>query len=102
MAGEDRIRLDKWLWQARAFRSRGLAAAAITAGRVRINGAPTLRPAHAVGPGDVLTFAQGNAVRLWRIRGPGTRRGPASEAQQLYEDLDDGGTGASPQAGGAE
>lgn len=93
MAGEGRIRLDKWLWQARAFRSRSLAAAAVSAGRVRINGARTDRPGHAVGPGDVLTFAQGSMIRLWRIRAPGTRRGPAAEAQGLYDDLDDLGAG---------
>ncbi|PKP72873.1 MAG: RNA-binding protein [Alphaproteobacteria bacterium HGW-Alphaproteobacteria-6] len=93
MTGETRIRLDKWLWQARAFRSRSLAAAAVLAGRVRINGVPTQRPADAVGPGDVLTFSQGSMVRLWRVRAAGTRRGPAAEAQGLYDDLDGGARG---------
>lgn len=111
MAGETRIRLDKWLWQARAFRSRSLAAAAVLAGQVRINGVPTQRPAHAVGPGDVLTFAQGHAVRVWRIRAAGTRRGPAAEARGLYDDLDSGANdhdlkgganGGAPQPGATE
>ena len=82
------LRLDKWLWQARFFRSRTLAGAAVAAGRVRVNGARTVKPAAAVGPGDTLTFVQAGRVRLVRIRALGERRGPAPEAQALYDDLD--------------
>jgi len=93
MAGAERIRLDKWLWQARFFKSRTLAAEVVAAGRVRLNGQPVAKPAHGVGPGDVLTFAQGSAIRVVRVVAAGTRRGPASEAQSLYSDLT--GPGAS-------
>ncbi|MFN0113811.1 MAG: RNA-binding S4 domain-containing protein [Paracoccaceae bacterium] len=89
-AAASRIRLDKWLWQAHFFRSRSLAAAAVGVGQVRLNGAHCLKPGHAVGPGDVLTFAQGTRIRVVRIVAAGTRRGPAAEAQGLYGDLDAG------------
>src|SRR6056297_1316033 len=80
-------RLDKWLWHARFFKTRGLAAGQVSGGHVRVNGARAAKPAQQVGPGDVLTFAQGRATRVVRITAPGTRRGPAAEAQALYEDL---------------
>lgn len=84
---DTRIRLDKWLWQARFFKTRTLSAKEISAGHVRVNGARITKPAQAVGPGDVLTFAQTTQVRVVRILDLGTRRGPAPEAQALYEDL---------------
>ena len=84
---EDRIRIDKWLWQARFFKTRSLSAALVSAGKLRLNGAKMSKPGHAVGPGDVLTFPQGAAVRVVRVLGCGLRRGPASEAQALYEDV---------------
>ncbi|MFN6979761.1 MAG: RNA-binding S4 domain-containing protein [Gemmobacter sp.] len=82
------IRIDKWLWQARFFRSRALAAAQVEAGRVRVNGARITKPGRALRAGDVLTFVQGDRVRLVRVLAPGDRRGPAAEAQGLYIDLD--------------
>ena len=54
---------------------------------MRVDGTPVVKPARLVGPGAVLTFAQGERVRVVRIRDPGTRRGPAPEAQALYDDL---------------
>ena len=84
------IRLDKWLWQARFFKSRSLSAAQIEAGRVRLNGQIVLKTAQSLRPGDVLTFLQGHEVRLVRVLALGDRRGPASEAQGLYLDLEDG------------
>ncbi|EAR51206.1 S4 domain protein [Oceanicola granulosus HTCC2516] len=81
------IRLDKWLWQARFFKSRSLAAEIVGNGRVRVDGQPVSKPARAVGAGDVLTFPQGQAVRVVRILALGTRRGPAPEARALYDDL---------------
>ncbi len=81
------IRLDKWLFQARFLKSRGLAADLVAEGRVRVNGQPTDKPARAVAEGDVLTFALHGHVHVVRIRQLGTRRGPAAEAQVLYEDL---------------
>jgi len=80
----DRIRLDKWLWHARVVKSRSLAADLVAGGHVRVNRAPVTKPAHPVGPGDVLTFAIGSEVRVWRILAVGTRRGPAAEAATLY------------------
>lgn len=84
----DRIRLDKWLWQARFFKSRSLATELVLSGHVRVNGQPTAKPAREVGAGDVLTFPQGRNIRLIRIVGTGVRRGPATEAQTLFIDLD--------------
>jgi ribosome-associated heat shock protein Hsp15 len=81
------IRLDKWLWQARFFKSRSRAAGVVTGGKVRIDGVPVAKPARAVGAGDVLTFVQATDTRVVRIVELGTRRGPAPEAQALYEDL---------------
>ena len=82
-----KLRLDKWLWQARFFKTRSLAAKQVSGGHVRVNGTKTDKPARAVTPGDVLTFAQGRVVRVVKITELGTRRGPAPEAQQLYSDL---------------
>ncbi|MEZ5669811.1 MAG: RNA-binding S4 domain-containing protein [Alphaproteobacteria bacterium] len=90
MAGDDaagRLRLDKWLWYARFFKSRTLASGACNAGGIRINGTPAGKANAAVKPGDVLTFAQGPYVRVIEIAALGSRRGPASEAQALYRDL---------------
>ena len=84
----DRMRLDKWLWQARFFKSRSLAAEMAESGHLRINGQPTAKASREVGPGDVLTFPQGRYIRLIRIVGTGVRRGPATEAQTLFIDLD--------------
>lgn len=97
---EGRIRLDKWLWQARFFKSRSLSAGAIEAGHVRLNGLHVAKTAQAVGPGDVLTFAQGGTIRVVRILATGTRRGPAAEAQALYRD--EGGTGVQGETPGKE
>ena len=82
-----KLRLDKWLWHARFFKTRSLAAARVTGGDVRINAELTTKRAATVTPGDVLTFAQGDHVRVIQIDGIGTRRGPAPEAQALYSDL---------------
>jgi ribosome-associated heat shock protein Hsp15 len=81
------IRLDKWLWQARFCRSRTLAAALVAEGRVRVNSERVTRPARTIGPGDVLTFPQGGMIRVVRVLAAGERRGPATEAQGLYEDV---------------
>ncbi|XDA96872.1 RNA-binding S4 domain-containing protein [Sulfitobacter sp. LCG007] len=80
-------RLDKWLWQGRFFKTRTLAANLVIGGRIRINGRHVTKPGTLVGPGDVLTFAQGNAIRVIRVEGIGERRGPAAEARELYSDL---------------
>ena len=81
------LRLDKWLWQARFFKTRALAAQVVGKGRLRINQTIVTKAHHRIRPGDVLTFPQGRLVRVVRVVALGSRRGPASEAQSLYEDL---------------
>ena len=80
------MRVDKWLWQARFFKTRSLAAKLVTGGHCRVNSVKIAKPSHAVLPGDILTFAQANTVRVIKIIAIGTRRGPAPEAQLLYDD----------------
>lgn len=82
-----KLRADKWLWQARFFKTRTLSAKVITAGHLRINSEKVLKASATVKAGDVLTFAQGNAVRVIQVDALGERRGPATEAQTLYSDL---------------
>ena len=101
-------RLDKWLWQARFFKTRTLSAREIAAGHCRVNGTRVSKPAAAVGEGDVLTFPQGRRIRVVRVTGLPARRGPAAEAQGHYEDLappaasGEGAEGAAAQAPRAE
>lgn len=83
-----KLRLDRYLFQARFFRSRDAAAEVITEGHLRLNGQHCLKPGHGVGPGDVLTFVQADRVRVIRILSLGQMRGPAEEAHALYLDLD--------------
>lgn len=80
-------RIDKYLWFARFFKSRTLAASAVCDGDVRVNGEHCSKPATTVKIGDVLTINTGGRVRVARVLALGTRRGPASEARDLYEDL---------------
>jgi ribosome-associated heat shock protein Hsp15 len=82
------MRLDKWLWQARFFKTRSLAARYVETSRCRVDGRVTDKPHAAVAPGMVLTFALGPRVRVIRIRALGARRGPASEAHELYDEID--------------
>lgn len=80
-------RLDKFLFFSRAVKSRTLAQKIIETGAIRVNSERTDRSDLKVGAGDVLTMALNNRVIVWRILDCGARRGPASEAQALYEDL---------------
>ena len=84
---EQRLRLDKWLWYARFYKSRTLASGACATGRMRVNGVPIAKAHQAVKAGDVLTFPQGPHLRVIRVLSLGVRRGPASEARLLYENL---------------
>ena len=81
------MRADKWLWQARFFKSRARAAALVEASHLRVNGIHAGKPAQTVRVGDILTFVQERAVRVVRVTALGQRRGPADEARGLYEDL---------------
>jgi ribosome-associated heat shock protein Hsp15 len=81
------IRIDKWLWYARFYKSRTLATRAVAAGSVRINSERVVKSHGSVCPGDVLTFPHGHDIRVIRVVNLGERRGPAPEARELYEDL---------------
>ena len=81
------LRVDKWLWHARFFRSRSLAARLCDSGKVRLNRIHVSKASRTVRPGDVLTFPQGPYIRVIEVVALGQRRGPATEARALYEDL---------------
>lgn len=83
----ERQRLDKWLWHARVVKARSSAAALVEAGHVRINGLRERAPGHAVKAGDVLTIALDNSVRILKVVAFAERRGDATAARILYEDL---------------
>ncbi len=83
----ERQRLDKWLWHARVVKARTSAAALVEAGHVRINGIRERAPGHAVKTGDVLTIGLDRCVRILRVVGFAERRGDASAARVLYDDL---------------
>lgn len=87
---DEALRLDKWLFHARFFKTRALAAAVIGKGRLRVNRTVVTKAHYRVRPGDVLTFPQASDIKVVRVLRVGTRRGPASEAQSLYEPLGDG------------
>lgn len=80
-------RLDKWLWFARVVKSRTLAATLIGEGKFRVNGARVDKPSTVVKTGDVVMSTALRSVRVVRVTAIGKRRGPAAEAQQLYDDL---------------
>jgi len=79
------VRLDKWLWAARFFKTRSLAAEEIGKGRVAVNGAAA-KPSREVRPGDTLTLAHGIAPRTVVVVAVGQVRGPAVAARLLYEE----------------
>ena len=94
------IRLDKWLWQARFYKTRSLATKAVQDGRIRLNAVRVTKPAQPVGAGDTLTFVAGGRVRVVRLLALGQRRGPAPEAQRLYDDLSPPAEPDAPPRGG--
>ena len=86
---EDRIRLDKWLWCARFYKTRSIAAEACEKGHLRLNGHRVEKPGRELRPGDVLTIPQGRTVVAVRVIAGALRRGPAPEARQLYDLVED-------------
>lgn len=84
---ETGIRLDKFLWCARLVKSRDMARKLVERGTFRLNRAKVLKPGRDVRPGDVLTFVWSGRLHVWRVALIPTRRGPAAEARQLYEEL---------------
>ena len=85
----DALRLDKWLFFARVFKSRAIACERIEAGGVRVNGQSCNKPGKLVRPGDRVVVSAFGQVRALEITALGQRRGPATEAQGLYHDLDE-------------
>jgi ribosomal 50S subunit-recycling heat shock protein len=86
---EDSCRLDVWLWRARFFKTRALAARFLDEGRMRVirPGSEAVRvdkPSRAIRPGDGLVFAIGGRLLALTVRSLGDRRGPAAEARALY------------------
>jgi ribosome-associated heat shock protein Hsp15 len=81
----DKLRIDKWLWAARFYKTRGLAVEEIGRGRVEING-QEIKPAREVKVGDIVVLRQGAVRREVIVRGLSAMRGPAPVAQQLYEE----------------
>jgi len=79
-------RVDIWLWHARFFKTRSLSTKLCRAGKVRINGQKITKAKSPVVVGDVLTFPQGHNIRIAKVLAFNNRRGPAPEAQALYED----------------
>jgi len=91
-SGEDRAwqRLDKWLWCARFMKARSDCARLVAGGLIRINRQVTDKPHARLRPGDILTLPLRQDVRVVRVLALATRRGPAPEAQTLYEEIAEG------------
>lgn len=83
----DRQRIDKWLFFSRIVKSRSLAAKLAAGGKVRVNRNKIDQASHQIKVGDVLTVTLERRIVVCRVLQPGSRRGPASEARLLYEDL---------------
>ena len=83
----EKLRVDKWLWFARFFKTRTLAAEVANGGKIRVNKASVRKASAEVKVGDVLTFHQGPNVRVVEILGLGSSRRPYEEARLLYNDL---------------
>ena len=85
----DGIRIDKWLWAARFFKTRSLASEAVERGRVRVNG-ERCKPARALKLGELLDIDNGSTEWQVRVLALSDKRGPATVARQLYEDTPEG------------
>ena len=79
------MRLDKWLWASRFFKTRGLAQAAVAGGKVKLNG-ERVKPAKVVAPGDRLTIRIGEFEWAVAVKALSGKRGPAEAARKLYEE----------------
>jgi ribosome-associated heat shock protein Hsp15 len=86
---ESRVRLDRWLWAARFFKTRALSAAAIAGGKVQVNGTRA-KPAKQLQVGDTLRIRLGPYEWLVTVRGLSERRGPPKIAQTLFEEAPEG------------
>jgi len=84
---EAKVRIDKWLWAARFFKTRSVAAQAVTGGKVHVNGA-RIKPARMVQPGDELRIRRGELEFIVIVQGLSGKRRPAKEAQLLYKETE--------------
>jgi ribosome-associated heat shock protein Hsp15 len=84
---EDNVRIDKWLWAARFFKTRSMAAQAVSGGKVHVNGA-RIKPARIVQTGDELRIRRGEVEFVVIVQGISAKRRPAKEAQLLYEETE--------------
>lgn len=84
----ERLRIDKWLWSARFYKTRSLASDEIDKGRVHVNGAE-VKPAREVKVGDTVALRREGLTRTVVVKGLSNQRGPAPVAQQLYEETAD-------------
>lgn len=82
----EKLRIDKWLWHARFYKTRSLASKACQAGHIVLNGQSVSKASVTVVAGDRLQFFQGTHLRVVEVVALGERRGPAPEAQTLYVD----------------
>ncbi len=82
-----KLRIDKWLWAARFFKTRSLAADAVESGKVLVN-AVRIKPAKAIAPGDMLEIRAGQYRYEVEVLGLSNKRGPAPEAQKLYRETE--------------
>lgn len=85
---EDRVRIDKWLWAARFFKTRSMAAQAVTGGKVHVNGA-RIKPARMVQPGEELRIRRGELEFIVIVQAVSDKRRPAKEAQLLYAETEE-------------
>lgn len=86
MSTLEKLRIDKWLWAARFYKTRSLAATEVGKGRIDVNGQPCTKPAREVKVGDRLTIRQERMNRVVEIKALSAVRGPAPVAQLLYEE----------------
>lgn len=84
-----KIRIDKWLWWARFFKTRSLATKIITKGSVRVNSRRIFKPSVEIKVDDVLTFTSGKSLRLVKVLSLGERRVDYEEARKMYENVED-------------
>ena len=85
----DKVRIDKWLWWARFFKTRSLSAKKISNGAVRVNSCRILKPSAEITIGDVLTLKQGKTVQVIRVLSLGQKREKYDKAKKMYEDVED-------------
>lgn len=88
LAEDDSVRIDKWLWAARFYKTRNMASQAVSGGKVHVNGG-RVKPARNVSPGDLLRIQRGEVEIVVEVLGLSGKRGPAVEAQKLYAETEE-------------